>query len=126
MVDVVTAAAVWPAAVWPALRRACGGSCGRCRARARGRAWLGRGRAVIQWSGLRRPAVLAACDPSIVEWAVLAATSMFQDVWRLSACVRAEMRTHMCESGSGMAAVAIAVDRETADALGASNSSKKQ
>ena len=61
--------------------------------------------------------MLAACDPSIVEWAVLAATSMFLDVWRLSACVRAEVRTHVCKSGSGMAAVAIAVDRETADAL---------
>ena len=31
-------------------------------------------------------------------------------------CVRSEMRTYMCERGSGVAAVAIAVDRETADA----------
>ena len=112
----VAAAAVWPAAVWPALRRACGGPCGRCRARARDRAWLGSGRAVILWSGPRRPAVLAACDPSIVERAVLAATSMVQDIWWLSACVRAEMRTHMCEKGCGVAAVAIAVDRKTVDA----------
>ena len=60
--------------------------------------------------------MLAACDASIVERAVRAATSMVQDVWWLSACVRAEMRTYMCESGSGVAAVSIAVDRETADA----------
>ena len=41
---------------------------------------------------------------------------MVQDVWWLSACVRAEMRTHMCEKGCGVAAVAIAVDRKTVDA----------
>ena len=112
MVDVVAAAAVWSAAVWPALWRACGGLCGCCGARACDRGRLGSGRAVILRSGPRRPAVLAACDPSIVERAVLAATSMVQDIWWLSACVRAEMRTHMCERGCGVAAVAIAMDRK--------------
>ena len=38
---------------------------GRCRARARNWAWLGSGQEVIWWSGPRRPAALAACDPSI-------------------------------------------------------------
>ena len=66
----------------------------------------------VVWSASAcQPAVLAACDASIVERAVRAATSMVQDVWWLSACVRAEMRTHMCEKGCGVAAVAIAVDR---------------
>ena len=60
--------------------------------------------------------MLAPHDPSIVEWAVLATTAMVLDAWRLCACVRGEMRTYMCGSGSGVAAVAIAVDRETADA----------
>ena len=41
---------------------------------------------------------------------------MVQDAWRLCACVCDDMRTHMCKSGGGVAAVAIAVDRETADA----------
>ena len=41
---------------------------------------------------------------------------MVQDAWRLCACVRAEMRTYICGSGSGVAAVATAVDRETTDA----------
>ena len=68
------------------------------------------------WSGPRRPAVLAACDPSIVERAVLAATSMVQDVSRLYPYVRGEMYTYICGSGNGVAAVAIAVDRETLDA----------
>ena len=63
-----------------------------------------------------RPAVLKVCDPSIVEWAVLATTAIVQDAWRLHACVRGEMRTYMCESGSGIAAVATEVDRETPDA----------
>ena len=116
MVQLVAAAAVWPAAAWPALQRDSGGLCGRCRARAREPAWLGSGRAVIWWSGHRRPAVLAACNPSIVEWAVLATTAMVQDACRLSHIVRNEMHTHICGSGSGVAAVAIAVDRETADA----------
>ena len=116
MVDVVAAAAVWSAAAWPALWRACGGLCGRCRARARNRGRLGSGRAVIWWSGHRRPAVLAACNPSIVEWAVLATPAMVQDVCWLYPYVREEMRTHICGSGSGVATVAIAVDRETADA----------
>ena len=60
--------------------------------------------------------MLAVCNPSIVEWAVLATTAMVQDVWRLYPCVRHVIRTCMCSSGSGVAAVAIAVDRETADA----------
>ena len=80
MVHVVAAAAVWSAAAWPALWRACDGPCGCCGARAHDRASLGSGRAVILWSGPRRPAMLAACDPSIVERAVLAAISMVQDV----------------------------------------------
>ena len=116
MVDVVAAAAEWSAAAWPALPRACSGPCGRCRTRARDRAWLGSGRAVIWWSGLRRPAVLAACNPSIVEWAVLATTAMVQDVCRLPACVRDEMRTYMCESGCGIAVETSEVDREASDA----------
>ena len=41
---------------------------------------------------------------------------MVQDAWRLCACVRDDMRTHICESGSGVAAVVIVVDRKTADA----------
>ena len=116
MVDMVAAAAWWSAAAWPALRRALAGPCGCCRAHERDQAWLGSGRAAILWSGPRRPALLAAYDPSIVDWTVLAATSMVQDVWWLSAYVRSEMRTYMCERGSGVAAVAITVDRETADA----------
>ena len=60
--------------------------------------------------------MLAACDPCVVQWVVCVTTCMVQDAWRLCACVRVEMRTYMCESGSGMAAVAIAVDREIADA----------
>ena len=111
MVDVVAAAAWWSAAAWPGLWRACGGLCGCCGARARDRGRLGSGRAVILWSGPRRPAVLAACDPSIVERAVLAATSMVQDVSRLYPYVRDEMRTRICGSGSGVAAVTNAEDR---------------
>ena len=60
--------------------------------------------------------MLAACDPSTVEWAVIATTATVQDVWRLYPCVRDVMRTYMCGSGSGVAAVTIAVGRETADA----------
>ena len=41
---------------------------------------------------------------------------MVQDAWRLCACVSAEIRTYICGSGSGVAAVAIAVDREASDA----------
>ena len=109
MVDVVGAAAVWSAAAWPALPRACRGPYGGCSTHERDREWLGSGREVILWSGPRRPAVLAACDPSIVEWAVLATTAMVQDAWRLYPCVRDEMRTHICGSGCGVAVVAIAV-----------------
>ena len=116
MVHLVAAAAWWSAAAWPALWCAYGGLCGCCGARARNRGRLGSGRAVILRSGPRRPAVLAACDPSIVERAVLAAISMVQDVSQLYPYVRDEMRTHICGSGSGVAAVAIAVDRKTADA----------
>ena len=60
--------------------------------------------------------MLAACNPSIVEWAVLATTAMVLDAWWLCACVRGKMRTYMCSSGSGVAAVAITVDREILDA----------
>ena len=56
--------------------------------------------------------MLAACDPSTVEWVVCVTIFMVQ----LYRYVRDEMRTHICGSGSGVAAVAIAVDRETADA----------
>ena len=122
----MVAAAAWQsAAVWPALRRAFAGQCGRCRARERDRAWIVSGRAVIWWSGPCRPAVLAACDPSIVEWVVCVTTSMFQDACWLCACVRREMRTYMCGSGSGVAAVTIAVDRETADASRSLDCSEK-
>ena len=116
MVDVVAAAAVWSAAAWPALWRALAGPCGGCRAREREWTWLGRGWSVILWSGPRRPAMLAACDPSIVEWTFLATTSMVQDVFWLYPYVHDEMHTHICGSGSGVAAVAIAVDREPANA----------
>ena len=126
MVDVVAAAAVWSAAAWPALWRAYGGLCACCGARARNRGRLGSGRAVIWWSGLRRPAVLAACNPSIVEWAVLATTAMVQDVCRLPACVRDEMHTHICGSGSDVAAVAMAVDRKTVEASRGLNWPEKQ
>ena len=111
MVDVVAASAVWSAAAWPALWHAFGGPCGCCGTRTRDRGRLGSGRAVILRSGPRRPAVLAACDPSIVERAVLAATSMVQDVSRLYPYVRDEMRTRICGSGSGVAAVTNAEDR---------------
>ena len=128
MVDVVAAAAMWSAAAWPALWRALAGPCGGCRARERSRTWLGRGWSVILWSGPRRPAMLAACDLSIVKWTVIATAAMTQDVWRLYPCVRHAIRTYMCGSGSGVAAVTIAVDRETADAapLATSNGSLKQ
>ena len=116
MVDVVAAAAWWSAAVWPALCRASDGPCGCCRAHARNRAWLGSVRAVILWSGPRRRAMLAACNPSIVQWVVCVTTCMVQDACRLCACVRAEIRTYICGSGSGVAAMAIAVDREASDA----------
>ena len=109
MVHMVAAAAWWSAAAWSSLWRALAGPCGGCRARERDRMWLGSGRTVIWWFGPHRPAVLAVCDPSIVERAVLAATSMVQNVWRLYPHVRDEMRTHICSSGSGVAAVAIAV-----------------
>ena len=109
MVDVVATAAEWSAAAWPALCRASDGPCGCCGARARDQGRLGSGRAVIMWSGPRWPAVLAARDPSIVERAVLAATSMVQEVSRLYPYVRDEMRTRICGSGSGVAAVMSAV-----------------
>ena len=79
MVHVVAAAAMWSVAAWPALPRACGGPYGRCRAHERSRTWLGSGSAVILWSGQRRPAVLAVCNPSIVQWVVCVTTSMVQD-----------------------------------------------
>ena len=41
---------------------------------------------------------------------------MVQDACRLYPYVRDEMHTHICGSGSDVAAVAITVDRETADA----------
>ena len=112
MVDVVGAAAVWSAAAWPALPRACGGPCGGCRAHEVGRTWLGSGQAVIQWSGPRRSAMLAAHDPCVVQWVVCITTFMVLDAWRLCVCVRDEMRMYMwlCENGCGVAgAVAIAV-----------------
>ena len=56
--------------------------------------------------------MLAAHDPCVVQWVVCITTSMVLDAWRLCVCVRDEMRTCMCEIGSGVAAVAIAVDRE--------------
>ena len=70
--------------------------------------------------------MLAACDPSIVEWVVFATTAMVQDVWRLCACVRGEMRTHTYENCCGGAAVAVAVDRETLDASRGLNWPEKQ
>ena len=109
MVHVVAAAAMWSVAAWRALWRALAGPCGGCRARERSRTWLGRGWSVILWSGPRRPAMLAACDPSIVEWTVLATTSMVQDVFWLYPYVHDEMHTHICGSGSGVADVMSAV-----------------
>ena len=112
----MAAAAVWSAATWSALWRASDGPCGCCGARARDQGRLRSGRAVNLWSGPRRRAMLAACNPSILQWVVCFTTSMVQDAWWLYPCVRDEIRTYICESGCGMAAVAIAVDRETADA----------
>ena len=60
--------------------------------------------------------MLAAYNPSIVQWVVCFTTSMVQDAWWLYPCVRDEIRTYICESDCGVAAVAIEVDRETADA----------
>ena len=81
---------------------------------------VGRGMEVAGWSFCDLVCVgqpcLAPHDPSIVEWAVLATTAMVQNVCWLYPYVRDEMRTYMCERGSGVAAVAIAVDRETLDA----------
>ena len=47
LVQMVAAAAWWPAAVWPALWRALAGLSGGCRARERGRAWHGSGRMIV-------------------------------------------------------------------------------
>ena len=66
--------------------------------------------------GLVHVGELAACNPSIVQWVVCFTTSMVQDAWWLYPCVRDEIRTYICESGCGVATVAIEVDRETADA----------
>ena len=61
--------------------------------------------------------MLAARDPSIVKRTILATIAMVLDAWRLCVCVRDKMRTYMCESGSGVAAVVSAVlDHKTADA----------
>ena len=60
--------------------------------------------------------LLAACDPCVVQWVVCVTRCMVQDAWQLCACVSAEIRTYICGSGSGVAAVAIAVDREASDA----------
>ena len=68
MVHMVAAVAWWSAAALPALWRGCAGPRGRCRTCERNRGWFGSGRAVILWSGPRRPALLAAFNPSIVEW----------------------------------------------------------
>ena len=116
MVDVVATAAEWSAAAWPALCRASDGPCGCCGAHARDQGRLGSGRAVNLWSGPRRRAMLAACDPCVVQWVVCVTRCMVQDAWRLCACVRDAIRTYICDSGSGVAAVAIAVDREASDA----------
>ena len=93
-----------------------GGLCGRCCARARDRVWLGSGRAADWWSGPHRRAMLAVCNPSIVQWIVCFTTCMDQDAWQIYPCVCDEIRTYMCGSGSSVAAVAIAVDREASDA----------
>ena len=60
--------------------------------------------------------MLAACNPCVVQWVVCVTRCIVQDAWRLYPCVHAEMRTYICGSGSGVAAVAIAVDREASDA----------
>ena len=60
----------------------------------------------------RRVILASTC---VVQWVVCVTRCMVQDAWRLCACVRGEIRTHMCKSGSGVAAVAIAVDREASD-----------
>ena len=77
---------------------------------------VGRGMEVAEWSFCDLVCVgqpcLASHDPSIVEWTVLATTSMVLDACWLYACVRGEMRMYMCGSGSGVDDVAIAVDRE--------------
>ena len=94
MVDEVGAATVWSAAAWSALPRACSGPCGGCRAHEDGRTRLGRGQAVIQLSGPRRMAMLAASDPCVVQWVVCITAAMVEDTWRLYTYVRDEMRAY--------------------------------
>ena len=65
--------------------------------------------------------MLAAHDPSIVEWLVFATTGFDQDAWRLRTYVRHEAHTCICGRGSGMAALRIAVDPRLQTPLVADN-----
>ena len=69
--------------------------------------------------------MLAAHDPSIVEWLVFKTTGFDQDAWRLCTYVRHEAHTCMCGRGSGMAALRIAVDHEAADASGSADNAPR-
>ena len=61
--------------------------------------------------------MLAAHDPCVVQQRLVRATAAsVRDAWRLYPHVRDEMRTYMCSSGSGVAVVRSAVDREAANA----------
>ena len=61
----------------------------------------------------RRVILASTC---VVQWVVCVTRCMVQDAWRLCACVSAVIRAYICGSGSGVAAVTIAVDREASDA----------
>ena len=60
--------------------------------------------------------MLAVHDPCVVRRLVCATAACVQDAWRLYAYVRDELRTYMCGSGSVVAVVRSAVDREATTA----------
>ena len=60
--------------------------------------------------------MLAAYDPSIAQRLAFATGRSVLDAWRLYPCERGEMHTYVCGSGSDVAAVRSAVDREAEDA----------
>ena len=70
--------------------------------------------------------MLAVHDPRVVQRLVCATAASVQDVWRLYPHVRDELRTYMCGSGSVVAVVRSAVDREATTASHAWNALIKQ
>ena len=70
--------------------------------------------------------MLAVHDPSVLQRLVFATGRSVQDAWWLDPCVRGELCTHMCGSGSGVAAVTIAVDCEAANASRSLQCSEKR